>query len=79
MTGNLLVLCVVRLLNHEGTRTNQFSLHHQSLSAQSICRDLSRYADGSFAGVLDKGTLDAVLCCKGGHADVTKYVNEVFR
>lgn len=43
------------------------------------CRSMPQYADGSFGSVLDKGTLDAVLCSSHGTADAVAYINEVFR
>ncbi|KAF5833501.1 S-adenosyl-L-methionine-dependent methyltransferase [Dunaliella salina] len=61
---------------------DQLRLHPTHGNAYDVvdCRDMQdKYSDGSFGGVLDKGTLDAVLCCKGGHADVVKYCKEVSR
>jgi len=61
---------------------DQLRLHPTHGNAYDVvdCRDMQeKYADCSFGGVLDKGTLDAVLCCKGGHADVMKYCQEVCR
>lgn len=43
------------------------------------CRSMPQYADGSFGSVLDKGTLDAVLCSSHGVADAAAYINEVHR
>lgn len=43
------------------------------------CRSMPQYADGSFGSVVDKGTLDAVLCSSHGQADTIDYVNEVHR
>lgn len=43
------------------------------------CRSMPQYADCSFGTVLDKGTLDAVLCSSHGQADSIDYVNEVHR
>lgn len=43
------------------------------------CRSMPQYADASFGSVLDKGTLDAVLCSSHGTADAAAYVNEVHR
>lgn len=43
------------------------------------CRSMPQYLDASFGSVLDKGTLDAVLCSSHGQADTIDYVNEVHR
>jgi hypothetical protein len=43
------------------------------------CCSMPQYADGSFGSVLDKGTLDAVLCSSHGQADTVDYMNEVHR
>lgn len=43
------------------------------------CRHMPQYRDSSFCSVLDKGTLDAVLCSSHGQADTIDYVNEVHR
>jgi SAM-dependent methyltransferase len=43
------------------------------------CRCMLQYQDASFGSVLDKGTLDAVLCSSHGTADAAAYINEVYR
>lgn len=43
------------------------------------CRNMPQFADGLFGSVLDKGTLDAVLCSSHGAADAAAYVDEVYR
>lgn len=43
------------------------------------CRSMPQYADASFASVLDKGTLDAVLCSGHSVADTALYLDEVHR
>ncbi|GBF90084.1 hypothetical protein Rsub_02792 [Raphidocelis subcapitata] len=43
------------------------------------CRSMPQYGDGSFSGVLDKGTLDAVLCSGSGLVDARAYVSEAYR
>lgn len=43
------------------------------------CRSMPQYVDGSFGSVLDKGTLDAVLCSSHGQTDTVDYMNEVHR
>jgi ubiquinone/menaquinone biosynthesis C-methylase UbiE len=43
------------------------------------CRSMPRYGDASFGSVLDKGTLDAVLCSSHGQTDTVDYMNEVHR
>lgn len=43
------------------------------------CRCMPQYQDASFGSVLDKGTLDAVLCSSHGTADAAAYINEVYR
>jgi ubiquinone/menaquinone biosynthesis C-methylase UbiE len=43
------------------------------------CCSMPQYADSSFGSVLDKGTLDAVLCSSHGQADTVDYMNEVHR
>jgi SAM-dependent methyltransferase len=43
------------------------------------CRSMPEYDDASFGSVLDKGTLDAVLCSSHGTADAAAYINEVYR
>jgi hypothetical protein len=40
---------------------------------------MPEYDDASFGSVLDKGTLDAVLCSSHGTADAAAYINEVYR
>jgi SAM-dependent methyltransferase len=43
------------------------------------CRSMPQYGDGSFGSVLDKGTLDAVLCSSHGTLDGGAYMDEVYR
>jgi hypothetical protein len=43
------------------------------------CRCMPQYQDASFGSVLDKGTLDAVLCSSHGTADAAAYIDEVYR
>ncbi|WIA36651.1 hypothetical protein OEZ86_007935 [Tetradesmus obliquus] len=43
------------------------------------CRSMPQYSDASFGSVLDKGTLDAVLCSSHGQTDTVDYMNEVHR
>lgn len=43
------------------------------------CRSMPQYEDASFGSVLDKGTLDAVLCSSHGTADAAAYISEVYR
>jgi SAM-dependent methyltransferase len=43
------------------------------------CRSMPEFDDASFGSVLDKGTLDAVLCSSHGTADAAAYINEVHR
>jgi len=43
------------------------------------CRSMPQYQDASFGSVLDKGTLDAVLCSSHGTADAAFYIDEVYR
>lgn len=43
------------------------------------CRSMPQYEDASFGTVLDKGTLDAVLCSSHGTADAAAYISEVYR
>jgi ubiquinone/menaquinone biosynthesis C-methylase UbiE len=43
------------------------------------CRSMPQYGDASFGSVLDKGTLDAVLCSSHGQTDTVDYMNEVHR
>ncbi|KAI8474620.1 MAG: hypothetical protein J3K34DRAFT_517946 [Monoraphidium minutum] len=43
------------------------------------CRGMPQYADDSFGAVVDKGTLDAVLCSGTGLGDVRCYVSEMHR
>lgn len=43
------------------------------------CRSMPQYEDACFGSVLDKGTLDAVLCSSHGTADAAAYINEVYR
>jgi SAM-dependent methyltransferase len=43
------------------------------------CRAMPQYGDASFGSVLDKGTLDAVLCSSSGPADAAAYMDEVIR
>jgi SAM-dependent methyltransferase len=43
------------------------------------CRAMPQYADDSFGTVVDKGTLDAVLCSGTGLGDARCYVSETHR
>ncbi len=43
------------------------------------CRSMPQYADESFGTVVDKGTLDAVLCSGTGLGDARCYVSETHR
>lgn len=43
------------------------------------CRSMPQYEDASFGSVLDKGTLDAVLCSSHGSADAAAYISEIYR
>ena len=43
------------------------------------CRRMPQYGDEAFGTVLDKGTLDAVLCSGTGLGDVRSYVSEAHR
>lgn len=43
------------------------------------CRCMPQFADNGFGCVVDKGTLDAVLCSSTGQRDVARYVGEVHR
>ncbi|KAF6261393.1 S-adenosyl-L-methionine-dependent methyltransferase [Scenedesmus sp. NREL 46B-D3] len=43
------------------------------------CRSMPQYSDSTFGSVLDKGTLDAVLCSSHGQTDTVDYMNEVHR
>ncbi|GBF88791.1 hypothetical protein Rsub_01692 [Raphidocelis subcapitata] len=43
------------------------------------CRGMPQYQDGYFGTVLDKGTLDAVLCSGTGLGDARAYVSESHR
>jgi hypothetical protein len=40
---------------------------------------MPQYQDASFGSVLDKGTLDAVLCSSHGTADAAAYISEIYR
>jgi SAM-dependent methyltransferase len=40
---------------------------------------MQQYDKHSFGSVVDKGTLDAVLCCNTGQSDAAAYINEVHR
>jgi SAM-dependent methyltransferase len=43
------------------------------------CRAMPQYSDATFGSVLDKGTLDAVLCSSHGITDSAAYIDEVYR
>jgi hypothetical protein len=44
------------------------------------CRAMPQFASGSFGGVLDKGTLDALMCdSASGCEDTLHYLQEVAR
>jgi hypothetical protein len=43
------------------------------------CRCMPQYGDQCFSAVLDKGTLDAVLCCGTGLGDARSYISEAHR
>lgn len=45
----------------------------------SDCKQLHFADDSSYTSCLDKGTLDAVLCCMTGITDGDSYLNEVYR
>ncbi|KAI8467759.1 MAG: hypothetical protein J3K34DRAFT_523470 [Monoraphidium minutum] len=47
--------------------------------AVADCRDMPQFTDCSFGGVLDKGTIDALLCCKAGVANAAAMFSEVSR
>lgn len=47
--------------------------------AVADCRDMPQYADNSFGGVLDKGTIDAVLCGSGSALNTMKILLETYR
>jgi hypothetical protein len=60
----------------------QMALQHPDLGQRweaADCRAMPQYDDGYFGAVVDKGTLDAVLCCHTGTADGAAYINEVHR
>ncbi|KAI8470462.1 MAG: S-adenosyl-L-methionine-dependent methyltransferase [Monoraphidium minutum] len=48
-------------------------------AAVADCRSMPQYADGRFGSVIDKGTLDAVLCSGTGLGDARNYVSEAHR
>ncbi len=41
--------------------------------------DLSRFEDGRFNIVFDKGTLDSLLCAENAAGNVEKMLNEIYR
>jgi hypothetical protein len=43
------------------------------------CRDMPQYGDGAFAAVVDKGTLDALLCGEGAETDAPAMVSNCHR
>jgi EEF1A lysine methyltransferase 4 len=43
------------------------------------CRSMPEFPDGSFASVIDKGTLDSILCSSNSDANATNIVLEVAR
>lgn len=47
--------------------------------AVTDCRNMPEYMDCEFGGVLDKGTVDALLCCKDGVSNVTRMFAETSR
>lgn len=51
------------------------SLHYRVCD----CRCLMGFEDSFFAAVVDKGTMDAVLCAKHGQQDTFRYLREVDR
>ncbi|XP_074560503.1 uncharacterized protein LOC141816663 [Curcuma longa] len=42
-------------------------------------RDMSPFESGSFDAVIDKGTLDSLMCCPSGIANATMMLKEVSR
>jgi SAM-dependent methyltransferase len=61
---------------------DQMRLQHPDLGQRweaADCRAMPQYDDGYYGAVVDKGTLDAVLCCHTGQADGAAYINEVHR
>lgn len=45
----------------------------------SDCRNMPEFTDCSFGHVLDKGTMDALLCCKQGTENVMQMLLEIYR
>eukprot|EP00892_Ulva_mutabilis_P012740 jgi/Ulvmu1/9839/UM056_0080.1 len=43
------------------------------------CRNMRSFDDNSFAAVLDKGTMDAMLCAEDDTGNACKMLNEVYR
>ncbi|GAX72762.1 hypothetical protein CEUSTIGMA_g218.t1 [Chlamydomonas eustigma] len=51
------------------------SLHYQVCD----CRSMTEFEDSFFAAVIDKGTMDAVLCAKHSQQETFRYLREVDR
>ena len=48
-------------------------------SQVSDCRSMPEFSTGSFGTIIDKGTMDAVLCANNGQQDTFRYLREVNR
>ncbi len=53
--------------------------HHQLVYMHSDCRNMVEFADGQFDCVLDKGTMDAIMCGNDSHSNVTMMMQEIHR
>jgi len=81
------VLCVVLLLQVVNVDISPVVIEQMRLTNSqprqswevADCRAMPQFANESFTSVIDKGTLDAVLCSSHGQADTQSYVNEVHR
>lgn len=53
--------------------------HHQLTYMVSDCRSMVEFADKQFDCVLDKGTMDAIMCGSNAHQHASAMVQEIHR
>lgn len=71
---NIDISQVVIKAMQEKYRDKQPSMKYQQMDVRSL-----EFSDGSFDSVVDKGTLDSVLCGDGSTANTMKMLSEIYR
>ncbi|WIA34526.1 hypothetical protein OEZ86_012849 [Tetradesmus obliquus] len=62
------------------TKMKERHANYSNLSyVVSDCRDMPEFLDCQFGHVVDKGTIDALLCCKQGTENVMRMLLEAYR